>query len=82
MRVDVCFWHKADIDLTPKAESLAAPVSGNELIGNVIEVVADDLRLRADSQQIIANTLNQHSFPARSDGTQRVPSMTGDETEL
>jgi hypothetical protein len=57
-------------------------VSGNELIGNVIQVVADDLRLRADSQQIIANTLNQHSFPTRRDGTQRVPSMTGDETEL
>ena len=57
-------------------------MSGNELIGNVIQVVADDLRLRADPQQIIANTLNQHSFLTRRDGTQRVPSMTGDETEL
>ena len=37
-------------------------MSGDELIGNVIQVVADDLRLRADFQQIITNTLDQRSF--------------------
>ena len=59
-----------------------SPVSADELIGNVIQVVADDLRLGADPQQIIANTLDQRSFPACRDGAERVPSVAGDKTEL
>ena len=57
-------------------------MSGDKLICDIVEVVADDLRLRTHSQQIIANTLNQRAFPACRDGAQRVPSMAGDKTEL
>jgi hypothetical protein len=57
-------------------------VSGDELSSDVVEVVADDLRLRADSQQIITNTLDQRPFPACRDGPQRVPGMASDKTEL
>jgi len=45
-----------------------SPVSGDELAGDVVEVVADNLRLRADSQEIIADTLDQRRLPARRDG--------------
>jgi hypothetical protein len=38
--------------LTPR------PVLSDELIGNVIEVIADELRLRADSQNIVADPLD------------------------
>jgi hypothetical protein len=31
-----------------------SPVSGDELISDVVEVAADDLRLRADRQNVIA----------------------------
>ena len=57
-------------------------VSGNELIGNVVEVIADKLRLRADAQQVVADTLDQRRLPARRDGAKRVPCVAGDETEL
>jgi hypothetical protein len=57
-------------------------VSGDKLICDIVEVVADDLRLRANSKQIITNTLDQRPFPACRDGTQRVPGMASDKTEL
>jgi hypothetical protein len=34
-------------------------VPGDELIGDVIEVVADNIRLRADAESIIADALDQ-----------------------
>jgi hypothetical protein len=57
-------------------------VSSDELIGNVVEVIADDLRLGADAENIIADTLDQRRFPARCDGAQRTPCVAGDKTEL
>ena len=57
-------------------------VPGDELIGNVIQVVADDLRLRADPQNIVADALDQRCFPAGRDGAERVPCMAGDQAEL
>ncbi len=57
-------------------------MSGNELIGNVAEVVADDLRLRADSQNIVANTLDESSLPARGDGAESILGVAGNEAEL
>jgi hypothetical protein len=33
-------------------------VSRDELIGNVVQVIADDLRLRTDPQNIVAGTLD------------------------
>jgi hypothetical protein len=52
------------------------------LIGNVVEVIAYDLRLRADPQNIIADTPDQRSPPARRDRAEGVPCVAGDKTEL
>jgi hypothetical protein len=57
-------------------------VSGDKLIGNIIQVIADDLRLRADSQNIVADPLDQGGFPSVRDGAERIPCVTGDKTEL
>ena len=62
--------------LTPPA------VSGDKLIGNVIEVIANELRLRTDSQNIVADPLDQRGFPAGRHGAKRIPCMTGDKAEL
>jgi hypothetical protein len=51
-------------------------------IGDIVEVVAHDVRLRADAQNIIADALDQRRFPARGDGAERVPGVAGDKTEL
>jgi hypothetical protein len=56
-------------------------VSSYELIGNFVEVVADNLRLGADFQNIIANTLDQSGLPTRRDGAEGVPCVAGDKTE-
>ena len=57
---------------------------GDELIGDVVEVVADNVRLRAYCQHIVADSLNlnQRRFPAGGDGADRIPGVTRDETEL
>jgi len=34
-------------------------VSSDEFIGNIVQVTAYDLRLRADPQKIVADTLDQ-----------------------
>jgi hypothetical protein len=57
-------------------------VPGDELIGDVFQVIADDLRLGANPQNIIADPLDQRCFPAGRDGAERVPCVTGDQTEL
>ena len=54
----------------------------HELIGDVIEVVADDIRLRADPQNIVAGPLDQRRLPAGRHGPKRVPCVAGDKTEL
>ena len=56
-------------------------VQRDELIGDVIEVVADDLRLGAYAEEVVAGTLDQRGRPACRDGSEGVPSMAGDETE-
>jgi hypothetical protein len=57
-------------------------VSNDALIGNVIQVIAEDLRLRADSQDIVTDPLDQRRFPAGRHGTERVPRMARDKAEL
>jgi hypothetical protein len=57
-------------------------VSGDELIGAVIQVIADDLRLSADSQNIVADPLGQRRFPAGRRGSKRVPCVARDQTGL
>src|SRR4029450_1677476 len=56
-------------------------VSSDELIGNVVQVIAHDLRLRADPQNIVADTPDQRRPPARCDGAEGVPWVAGDKTE-
>jgi hypothetical protein len=57
-------------------------VSGNQLIRNVIQVIADDLWLRADSQNIVAGSLDQRRFPAGRHGAKRVPGVARDQAKL
>jgi hypothetical protein len=38
--------------------------ASNELTGDIVEVVADDLRLRANTQYIVADSLDQRGLPA------------------
>ena len=66
-----------------RANLCALPtVSGDQLIGNVIQVVADDVRLRPDFQEIVADSLYQRRFPAGRHGPKRVPCVARDKTEL
>ena len=55
---------------------------GDQLIGYVIEIVADDVRLRSNSQYIVAVAFDQRSLPAGRNGAERVPSMAGDQTKF
>jgi len=57
-------------------------VPSDELIGDVTQVIADDLRLRAHSQNIVAEPLDQCCFPAGCHSAKRVPCVAGDQTEL
>jgi hypothetical protein len=54
----------------------------DQLIGDVVQVCTDDLRLWADSQDVVAHPLDQSSLPARSDGAEGVPCMASDKTKL
>jgi hypothetical protein len=57
-------------------------VSRDELTGNVVQVITDDLRLRPDSQDIVSGPLDQRCFPAGRHGAERVPCMARDKAEL
>ena len=57
-------------------------VSSDELIGNVVQVTAYDLRLRADPQKIIAGAFDQRCPPACRDGAEGVPRVAGDKAQL
>lgn len=57
-------------------------MADDELVGDVVKVIANDLWLRTDTQNVIAGALDQRRFPARRDGAKRVPGMAGDKTEL
>ena len=57
-------------------------VSSDELIGNVVQVTAYYLGLRADPQKIIADALDQRSPPACRDGGEGVPRVAGDKAQL
>src|SRR5262249_17526484 len=57
-------------------------VPGDEPVSDVVEVVADSLWLRTNSQDIVADTLDQRRLPARRDGAESVPGVAGDKTKL
>src|SRR5262249_45375050 len=63
-------------------ESAPRLVLDDELIGNVVQVIAHDLGLRADPEDIVADAPDQRRVPARGDGAERVPGMAGDQAEL
>jgi hypothetical protein len=52
-------------------------VSGDELISDVVEVAANNLRLRADRQNVIAYPFDQRGFPA-SGHSAEFPGVAGD----
>jgi hypothetical protein len=57
-------------------------VTGDKLVRDVIEVVADDLRLRANRQNVIAYPLDQRGFPASGHSAECVPGVAGDHAQL
>ena len=57
-------------------------VPGDEPVGDGVEIVADDLRLRADRQHIVPDATNEGAFPSGRDGTERVPGMASDQAKL
>src|ERR1700749_1540164 len=59
-----------------------ARVPPDELVRDVVEIIADQLRLRADTEQIVAAALDQRGAPAGGEGAERVPGVTGDQEEL
>jgi hypothetical protein len=81
------YCHALDIPLQPLADSRSSDpaqslVSGDELVGHVVEVAADYLGLWTHSQDIVTDTLDQRALPARGDGAQCVPGVARDKTEL
>src|SRR5262249_34989943 len=60
----------------------ASLVLRDELIGHLVEIVADDPRLRADRENIVADALDQRALPTRCDGADDVPGVACDEAKL
>ena len=54
-------------------------MSGKELIGDIIEVVADNF---AAADLVFTNALDQRCLPTCGYGAERVPCVAGDKTEL
>jgi len=68
--------------------AVQAGASGNlgrecdELIGNIVKIIADDVRLRTDAQNFIANALDERGFPAGRYCAKCIPGVAGYETKL
>jgi hypothetical protein len=54
---------------------------GRPLIYNLVQIIAHDPGLRTDSQNVVADPLDQRSFPAGCRCTKSVPRVAGDETD-
>jgi hypothetical protein len=61
--------------------ALFADVPGNELIGNVIEVLPDDVWLRTNRQHIVPGAPDKRAFPTSRDCAERVPGVAGDQAK-
>ncbi|MGY4331838.1 hypothetical protein ACVWWG_006255 [Bradyrhizobium sp. LB7.2] len=57
-------------------------MTGDELLDNIDEIAADDLRLRTNSEDIVAGPPDKRSFPTGRHRTQGIPSVAGDHAEL
>src|SRR5262249_476181 len=68
----------------PQNDGLTGPslAPGDELIGNVVQVIADDLRLRPDSQDLVRRAPDQCRFPAGRYRAECVPGVARDQAEL
>ena len=55
---------------------------GDQLVSDVIQIASHDSRLRPNFQEIIAWPFDQRSTPTGSNRAQRVPCVTGNETQL
>src|SRR5215472_8313790 len=62
--------------------ALLRAVSGDQLIGDVAEIVADDLRLGTHRQHIVPGPADESGLPSGGDCAQRVPGMASDKTKL
>src|SRR3954465_2013588 len=56
-------------------------MSGDQLIGDVAEVVAVDVVVWPAAEYIVRGARDQRRLPARRDGAERVPCVAGDKTE-
>jgi hypothetical protein len=54
-------------------------VSHDKLIGHIVQIFADDVRLRTDSQDIVADAFDQCSLPTGRYGAKCVPGVAGDQ---
>ena len=57
-------------------------VPRDQLIGDVIESVADNMRLGTDAEQVVAGALDQRGFPTGGDRAQRIPGVAGDQAHV
>ena len=57
-------------------------VPSDELIGDVVQVIAYHVRLRANSQNVVSDAFDQRGLPAGSYGAESVPCVAGYKTEL
>jgi len=55
-------------------------VPSDELIGDVVQVIAHDVRLWANPQNVVSGTFDQSSLPAGRDGAESIPGVAGYET--
>src|SRR6185312_4587650 len=62
--------------------SAALDVPDDQLIGDVVEVVTNDLRLGTYAKEIVADALDQGRFPTGCHCAEGVPGMAGGETHL
>jgi len=52
------------------------------LIGDVVQVIAYDVRLWANPQNVVSGTFDQSGLPAGRDGAESVPCVAGYKTKL
>jgi hypothetical protein len=57
-------------------------MAGDQLVGDLTEVRAGNLRLGSDVQERIARPQDKRSLPTRRDRTQSVPGMASDQTDF
>ena len=66
----------------PLGSTVSSLVPDDELVGHIIQVIADDLRLRTNIQQVVTDALDQRRLPTGGHCTKRVPGMAGNQAKL